>query len=294
MPSWPTADRPKDDRSKARRRAHGRRGSTRASALSANVCAVGAWGWLILAGWWVCERLPVVGGGAARGWAGPMLVHQVSASVTSLGRGSDATVLDQHRGAGGGSAAFGGDVVGTDEIAMPAISTVGTGEVASGGFGDPGSTGRVGTGAGRAAFVDTEHGDASQGGFVGDGAQEVAATPGPEPPVVHRPKITVGDAAGVADDEGPDPLGDGPLDEVLGGFVVGLVDSTPGGGLSPALLGSELAPAFGAPLAPAGASWGPSCGPGPWCPRGAAVPRPAGPVPRPRVPARRCWPRWGE
>jgi hypothetical protein len=55
-----------------------------------------------------------------------MLVHEMSASVTSLGRGSDATVLDQHRGAGGGSAASGGDVVGTDEIAMPAISTAGT------------------------------------------------------------------------------------------------------------------------------------------------------------------------
>ena len=106
-----------------------------------------------------------------------MLVHQVSASVTSLGRGSDATVLDQHRGAGGGSAAFGGDVVGTDEIAMPAISTAGTGEVPSRGFGDPSSA--LGTGAGGAAFVDALDGDAGEGGFVGDGAQEVGSPPGP-------------------------------------------------------------------------------------------------------------------
>jgi hypothetical protein len=55
-----------------------------------------------------------------------MLVHEMSASVTSLGRGSDATVLDQHGGAGVGSAALRGDVVGTDQIAMPAISTTGT------------------------------------------------------------------------------------------------------------------------------------------------------------------------
>jgi hypothetical protein len=55
-----------------------------------------------------------------------VLVHEVSASVTSLGRGSDATVLDQHGGAGGVPAALGGDVVGSDEVAMPAVSTVGT------------------------------------------------------------------------------------------------------------------------------------------------------------------------
>jgi hypothetical protein len=55
-----------------------------------------------------------------------MLVHEMSASVTSLGRGSDATVLDQHRDAGVDPAAFGGDVVSTDKIAMPAVSTTAT------------------------------------------------------------------------------------------------------------------------------------------------------------------------
>src|SRR6266851_3344700 len=112
------------------------------SAVSANVCAVWACGWLILAGG-ACKRLPVGVGGAAQGRAGPTRVHVVSASVTSLGRGSDATVRDQ-REAGGGSAASGGDVAGTDKVAVSALSTGGTEEVAPRGFGDPGPTGDIG------------------------------------------------------------------------------------------------------------------------------------------------------
>jgi len=107
----------------------------------------------------------------------------------------------------------------------------------------------VGTGAGGAAFVDALDGDAGEGSFVGDGAHEVGATPGPEAPVMHRTTILFGDPARVADDEGPDALGDSPLHEVFGGFVVGLVDSAFRGGLGAALLGAELAPAFGASLA---------------------------------------------
>ena len=84
-------------------------------------------------------------------------------------------------------------------------------------------------------------------------AHEVGAPPGVEAPVLFLAAAGMGDALGVTDDEGPDPMGDGPVDDGLGGFMVGLADAATVPRLGVALLGAEFAPAATPALAP---PWG--------------------------------------
>jgi hypothetical protein len=53
----------------------------------------------------------------------------------------------------------------------------------------------------------------------------VGPAPPPQPEVLHPAHVLVGDACGVAHDEGADPLLDDEGDDLLGGLVLGLVDA---------------------------------------------------------------------
>ena len=69
-----------------------------------------------------------------------------------------------------------------------------------------------------------------------------------EPPVLCGAAAGVGDALGVADDEGADVMVDRPCDDGVGGFVLGLVDPSPVTRLGTPLLVAEFAPAAAAAL----------------------------------------------
>jgi len=67
---------------------------------------------------------------------------------------------------------------------------------------------------------------------------------------VDDPGVLVGDPFRVTNDEGADPLGDGPGDEGPGGFMVGLADAALVGRLGSPLGGAQLTPTPRTPLAP--------------------------------------------
>jgi hypothetical protein len=64
------------------------------------------------------------------------------------------------------------------------------------------------------------------------------AIPGPQPTVVDVAEVTIADAFGVTDDQRPDPVGDGPVDDQFGGVVLGVADPAAVSGV-----GSSLGPA---------------------------------------------------
>jgi len=141
---------------------------------------------------------------------------------------------------------------------MPGQRAVGADEGAPFGLWDP----AVAAGAGRrgAPLVDQLHGDAGQRGFVGQVAEQVGAIPGPQPAVMHRPEVAVADTFGVTDDEGADPMGDGPLDDQFGGVVLAVTDPA-----AMARVGFLLGPAGLTPppgAAPAGGGGSTGDGPG--------------------------------
>jgi hypothetical protein len=53
----------------------------------------------------------------------------------------------------------------------------------------------------------------------------VGAAPLPQPPVLHSPRILLGDAFGVAHNKGADLVPDGEGDGLLGGLMLGVVDA---------------------------------------------------------------------
>ena len=72
-----------------------------------------------------------------------------------------------------------------------------------------------GTGGRGTAFVNTHDADPDECGFVNERVGEMGTPPRVEPPVLLVAFAGVGDALGVADDEGPDALFDGPVDDRL-------------------------------------------------------------------------------
>jgi hypothetical protein len=145
------------------------------------------------------------------------------------------TVRDEHGGARG-SAAAGGDVAGCDEVAVPAMPTVGALELSSGGLGD--APVAFGAGRGGLAFVDAHDADAGAGGFVDERAHQVSAPPGVKTPVLMSAGVAVGDPGRITDDQCADAAGEGPGDHRGRGFVVCLVDAAAMAGLGSALRGA--------------------------------------------------------
>jgi hypothetical protein len=187
----------------------------------------------------------------------PPLVVEVAASVTPRRHPAGPTVLDEHRqpGARGSAAGLGGDVVGTDQIPVPLQSTAGAVESAARGLGNPLLAGRA-SGGGSPLIYQPHHHPHQFGLVPQGGLQQVGTAPPPQPEVLHPAHVLVGDACGVAHDEGADPLLDGEGDDLLGGLVLGLVDAAAMARLDPAQASPMAAPAPRPSLA------GPGCAAG--------------------------------
>jgi hypothetical protein len=141
---------------------------------------------------------------------------------------------------------LGSDVMGTHQVPVPLERAVGAAKPAVPGLGDALPAG--GAGGGGATLVHQPHLDAGLFGLVAQGVHKVGAAPLPQAEVLRPAGVLVGDALGVADQQGPDPLPDGERDHLFGGLVMRLVDTTAVAGLDPAHVGAIPAPAARAAL----------------------------------------------
>jgi hypothetical protein len=114
-------------------------------------------------------------------------------------------------------------------------------EPAAVGLGDPPSARRAGRGG--APLVHQPHDDPGLLGLVAQRLHKVGAAPLPQPPVLHPARILLGNAVGVAHDEGPDLMLDGEGDDLLGGLMVGVVDAAAMASFGTPQAGSVAAPA---------------------------------------------------
>jgi hypothetical protein len=137
---------------------------------------------------------------------------------------SGSTVRDHHRelvlGGDGSARDAPGDIGAADQVAVPAETTMHTGEQTASGFGNPTVARRAGRGG--AALIDEGDADACLFGLVFQAAEEVADPPGPDALVVPPPGLKIQHPAWVPDHQGPDPPLDGPVDDGLGGLMLGL------------------------------------------------------------------------
>src|SRR5438445_627944 len=174
------------------------------------------------------------------GQAGPALVVAMAPPVTPCGGNPHPTVLDPWAPTDH-PAAFGGDVGGTDDVAVAAESAERTPEGPPPGLGDPLPAERAGRGG--PPLVHLDHPDARQLGLVLQGSDEMGAPPGAQPEVLPRAGVAVADPLGVSHPQGPHPVADRPGDHRPGGLVVSLADPPPMASLLPALGPPQLAPA---------------------------------------------------
>src|SRR5438105_6119620 len=133
---------------------------------------------------------------AARCRAGPALVESLAAPVTPCWDSPGPTVRDAC-GRTRGSAAPGGDVSGTDQIALAHMPAVRAGKATPLRLGD----GLVARGAGGRGppLVHEHHLDPCQLGFVSQAGEQVGAPPGAERKVLVPSAVSCGDAPGIAD-----------------------------------------------------------------------------------------------
>jgi hypothetical protein len=177
----------------------------------------------------------------------PAPIVQVASAVTPRRHRAGATVLDQHPGdAGHPTAMGGGDVVGTHQIPMPHKVAVRTSEVAVVRLGDPLPAARAGGGA--APLIHQHHPDPRQLGLVPQRLDQMHAAPVAQPQVVAPAPVPPGDALGIADQQGADPVVDGEGDHRAGGLMVGLTHPAAMAHLCAPLRRSVLTPAPGAAL----------------------------------------------
>jgi len=150
---------------------------------------------------------------------------EVAAAVTPCRHDAGPTVLDEprQRHARGSAASLGGDVVGTDQIPVPLEDAGWTAKLAAAGLWDPPPAG--GAGGGGAPFIHQPHHDACLFGLVSQGLHKVGAAPPPQPEVLHPTGVAAGDARGVPDHQGADPLPDRKGDDLPGSLVMRLVDA---------------------------------------------------------------------
>src|SRR2546425_10350891 len=153
---------------------------------------------------------------AAMGQAGPALIVAMASPVTPCGGSPHPTVLDPWV-ATDPPAASGGDVGGTDDVAVAAESAERTAEGPPPGLGDLLPAER--TGRGGPPLVHLDHPDARQLGLVLQSCDEMRAAPGAQPEVLPRAGVARADALGVAEHERPHPVADRPADHRPGGLV---------------------------------------------------------------------------
>src|SRR2546427_3029215 len=136
---------------------------------------------------------------AARCRAGPAHVEEVTAPVTPCRCSPGPTVRDACWGTRG-SAASGGDVPGTDEVAVAPMPAVRAGEPASPRLGDGPVALRAG---GRRPPLVHEHDlDPRQLALVRQAPQQVGAPPVAQRQVLATPTVSCRDALRIADDHG--------------------------------------------------------------------------------------------
>jgi hypothetical protein len=173
----------------------------------------------------------------ARGQAGPAppAIVEMAASVTPYRHAADATVLDEHWDARAreSAACLGGDVEGTDQVAMPLDLAVWAREPAVLGFGDSPPAGRAGRRG--SMLINQPHKDSLSLGLVAEDSQQVGAAPPAQSEVLHPPRIPVGDSAKIANRQGADPSLNSEGDHPLCSFVLRLVDATTMTRFNPAL-----------------------------------------------------------
>jgi len=150
----------------------------------------------------------------------------VAAPVTPCRHHAGSTVLDEHGRirARAPAAMLDGDVLGTNQVPVPLKRAVRTVEPAALGLGHTLPAGRAG---GRGApLVHQPNLDAGLFGLVAQRLRQVGAAPPPQAEILRPAGVLAGDALGVADQQGPDPLLDSERDHLLGGFVMRLMDAT--------------------------------------------------------------------
>ena len=173
------------------------------------------------------------------------LVPAVTTPVTPYRHEACSTVLDPP-GWAGHSTAFGGDVAGTHDIAVPSLPTTWTAEDTSCGFGD--ALVAVGTRRRRATLIDQHHLDARLFGLVTQRPHQMGAAPLAQPQVMRRTRIQVRDALGVADHQRAGPAIDRPRHHALGRQMMRLAHAPAMPRLLLALAGAQLAPPATPPL----------------------------------------------
>ena len=161
------------------------------------------------------------------------MVVEVAAAVTPCRHDAGPTVLDERwePSARGSAAGLGGDVAGTNQITVPLEAAVPTAEPAALGLGNALPADRAGGGG--VTLVHQPHHDACQLGLVPQGLQQVGAAPLPQAEVLHPTGVPAGNALGIAHHQGADTLPDSEGDDLLGGLMLGLVDTAAMPGLGP-------------------------------------------------------------
>jgi hypothetical protein len=106
---------------------------------------------------------------------------------------------------------------------MPLKSAANAAERSALWFGDALVAG--GAGGGGPALIHQPHHDSGLLGFVPQRLHQVGAAPPPKAEVVHPTCVVLGDAPGIADQQGAHALLDGEVDDLLGGLMLGLMDT---------------------------------------------------------------------
>src|SRR3989440_3570283 len=140
---------------------------------------------------------------AARCRAGPAHVEEVTAPVTPCRCSPGPTVRDACWGTRG-PAASGGDVPGTDEVAVAPMPAVRAGEPPSPRPGDASVALRAG--GRRPPLVHQHDLDPRQLRLVRQASQQVGAPPVAKRQVLTVPAVPGGDALGISDDDGAHPV----------------------------------------------------------------------------------------
>lgn len=217
----------------------------------------------------VGERRPHVRWGgprpANRPWGGAVMGAPSWVTPGPSGTGempSCSAVRDHDRepipgGDGSAPGCSGGDVGAADQVAVPAEPAVSAGEVPVLRLGNPPPAGRAGRG--RARLIDQHHADPGLFCLVGQTADQVPDPPITNPFVVPAPGPQAQDAARVPDLERADPATNRPVDDGLGGLMLGLAHPP----LMPVLKPALPSPVFAPPPRPGLPRLGRSSGHGP-------------------------------
>jgi hypothetical protein len=139
----------------------------------------------------------------------------MTTSVTPSRHSTGAAVLDERRKASARTAAAspGGDVAGTDKVAMPPKIAVWTAKPASTGL--PNALPAARTGRGSATLVHHSELDPGSFGLVAQGLHQVRAAPLAQPQIMYLAFVAPGNSPKIANQQGANLLLDGERHHLL-------------------------------------------------------------------------------